>query len=98
MIWLITNLVWLLITTDEGSDIFVLVLFRFRLELNIYIFYFRNLFFCYLALLFVVIIEEGLFVGTLFVMIDELVEYVARVYTKYILYRWTKTSPRGLMD
>jgi hypothetical protein len=61
---------------------FVFVLFRFRLELNVYIFYFRNLFFCYLELVFVVIIEEGLFV-----MIDELVEYVARVYRKYILYR-----------
>jgi hypothetical protein len=53
-------------------------------------------------LLFVLVatVEEGIFVEVLFVSIDddELVEYVARICTKYIVSQSIETSPRGLMD
>ncbi len=57
-----------------------------------------------MLLILVATTEEGTFVGASFGTTDdvadndELVEYVARVCTKYIVNKSIETSPRGLMD
>lgn len=59
----------------------------------------------YFELTLVAVIEGGRSVEVWFLTIDddvvgndELVEYVVRVYTKYIVNTPIETSPRGLMD